>query len=81
MSGVIDERGVQWERCNCCGKFTQFEELGFLPEGSNLAHKVHGRDTPMDICIKCVQSLDQDDMWLLEPAASWTPVYAEASHA
>lgn len=29
MSGVIDENGVQWERCNSCSNFVRFDLLFF----------------------------------------------------
>jgi hypothetical protein len=29
MSGVIDEDGQQWERCNGCARFVRFEELKY----------------------------------------------------
>ena len=29
MSGVIDEDGQQWERCNRCAGFTKFQDLQY----------------------------------------------------
>jgi hypothetical protein len=29
MSGVIDEAGTQWERCNACGEWVKFDDLAY----------------------------------------------------
>ncbi len=36
MSGVIDDNGIQWERCNDCGEYTKFTELyNISPENAD----------------------------------------------
>lgn len=48
MSGVIDDKGQQWEHCNGCGAFVKFpQNLGY--EKPTKAHSC-GRD----LCVKCV---------------------------
>lgn len=64
MAGVIDENGVQWERCNGCGLFTRLTSLGYQPKTKAYPH---GRD----LCLKCVNGLSQAQMRRVEPAKSW----------
>jgi hypothetical protein len=68
MSGVIDERGVQWEHCNVCTQFKRIESLGYLPP--NTTHP-HGAD----ICVDCANKLPQELLDSVVPAASWIPQY------
>jgi len=42
MAGVIDDRGVQWERCNACASWVAYDNLGY--EVPTAAHP-HGRDS------------------------------------
>lgn len=59
MSGVIDENGQQWERCNGCSRFVRIEELRYcrLPEGHPSIRTLHDlgyhRDTKLDLCAEC----------------------------
>lgn len=46
MSGVVDEHGQQWERCNKCGGWEKFEFLGYEPPTEEFKY---GRD----LCRKC----------------------------
>lgn len=41
MSGVILEDGVQWEHCNCCGKFVKLSTLTYEQPSEKYRH---GRD-------------------------------------
>ena len=47
MSGVILGDGVQWERCNGCGKYCRLDEMRY--EKPSTEHK-HGRD----MCPRCL---------------------------
>lgn len=67
MSGVIDDDGQQWERCNECGEFTKLEELGFQP----FSEKWQG---PCDICIACANKAPNIED--IEPGRSWIAQYA-----
>lgn len=69
MSGVIDDKGVQWERCNGCASFVRLTDLGYQPPTRE--HKL-GRD----LCIKCVCALSQAQIRKVQPAASWKRVYS-----
>mgnify|MGYP000243387515 CR=1 FL=1 len=67
MSGVVDEKGQQWEHCNCCGKFVRFpQDLGY--EEPSDEHK-YGRD----LCTKCTN--EAPDIERIRPAPSWVPQY------
>ena len=68
MAGVIDENGIQWERCNCCGRFVRLEDdMGY--EYPSAKHP-YGRD----LCVNCVDagirngSIEFDT---IRPASSW----------
>lgn len=50
MSGVIDENGQQWERCNRCSDWVRFQELHF--EEPSDAY-----DCGRDLCGDCVQEV------------------------
>ena len=50
MSGVIDEDGVQWERCNRCAGFTRFENLCYEEPTDEFRF---GRD----LCEDCVNAM------------------------
>ncbi len=66
MSGVIDERGQQWEHCNGCGLFTRLEALGYEPPSTQFTC---GRD----LCLACVNA--HPNIESIEPAAEWLPNY------
>ena len=66
MSGIIDDAGVQWEHCNICTKFVQLDRLGFEHPSPDYQY---GRM----VCIKCIDKVV--DIELVDPAASWVPVY------
>lgn len=67
MSGVIDEKGVQWEHCSVCSKMVKLSMLGYEPPSD--AHK-NGRD----ICIVCVNKLSQRAIKRVLPATDWKKV-------
>lgn len=75
MAGVIDERGVQWERCSCCAKWVRLDNLGY--EQPTEQHE-HGRD----LCVQCVDagikngSIEFDN---IDPAAAWVVYEAESA--
>lgn len=50
MSGVVDDNGVQWERCNECSKWVRYEELRYKEPS---AEHQHGRD----LCPRCEVAL------------------------
>lgn len=50
MSGVIDENGQQWERCNRCAGFTKFEDLQYEERSEQFEY---GRD----ICPSCYMDM------------------------
>jgi hypothetical protein len=50
MSGVIDDDGQQWERCNRCCGFTKIEELQYEERSEEFKY---GRD----ICSPCYFSM------------------------
>ena len=50
MSGVVDENGQQWERCDVCRRWIRIEDLVY--EGPTEAHP-HGRDA----CTTCYEEL------------------------
>ncbi len=66
MSGVIDEKGMQWEHCNICGKLVRLTNLGY--ERPSTAYP-HGRDIGI-CCISKVPDIEQ-----VNPAPTWVPVY------
>jgi hypothetical protein len=55
MSGIIDEKGIQWEHCNECTKFTKLDNLGYEPPTRKYKY---GRD----LCIDCTNKLSQYKM-------------------
>lgn len=70
MSGVIDDKGRQWERCNGCGEWTLIQDLGYLRPRP---HHPHGLDlcvSCVDLAIRCGAIKFQD----VAPAQSWKPV-------
>lgn len=68
MSGVVDSKGQQWERCHKCGIFVRFpENLGYM-RGS-FAHR----------CIECANK--EEDIYQVIPAPEWAPIYEEPLHA
>ena len=69
MSGVIDDKGQQWEHCCDCGKLVRMDNLGYLPPSK--AHP-HG----LDLCLHCVGKLSQKDVRRIKPAASWVKKYS-----
>lgn len=50
VSGVIDENGQQWERCNGCGDFERIEALAYEEPSKEFEY---GRD----LCQNCVFDL------------------------
>lgn len=70
MAGVIDEKGIQWERCNCCAKWVRLDNLGYLPPDS-------ANESGHDLCIACVNKLDQVQLGRVIPAASWLPQFGD----
>jgi hypothetical protein len=50
MSGVIDDDGQQWERCNGCGGFVEIETLAYEKPSAEFEY---GRD----LCVDCVFDL------------------------
>jgi hypothetical protein len=64
--GVIDERGVQWEHCNVCGKMVRLDNLGTV---LGIAGK-----PCLDICVACVDAGLRARRWRFKqiiPAAEW----------
>lgn len=47
MSGVIDDKGNQWEHCHCCGEFVLIQDLAYEQPSQYMRY---GRD----LCQKCV---------------------------
>lgn len=70
MSGVIDDQGRQWERCNECGRFIRIDRLGYE------AGHPHGRDICLNCVVKGVEAGTIDIDHII-PAASWIAVYEE----
>lgn len=68
MSGVIDEKGQQWEHCNICGGWVAIEMLGYEPKTPD---HPYGRD----VCIKCVQAMSPEKVQQIIPSERWIPVY------
>lgn len=64
MAGVIDDNGVQWERCNGCTTFVKLDDLGYEPVSTTYKY---GRD----LCIKCVNALPQKQLQKIRPAKGW----------
>jgi hypothetical protein len=62
MSGVIDDRGVQWEHCSLCHKFVRLTNLGYVPPH---IHPPYGQD----ICMECTNMHPQIESII--PAKSW----------
>ncbi len=63
MSGIIDEKGQQWEKCNECGKWVKIQYLHY--EQPTPEHK-YGRD----LCKACAEELNE----AAQEEANW---YAE----
>jgi NAD-dependent SIR2 family protein deacetylase len=73
MSGVIDENGVQWERCNGCGKHVRLDDLGYEKPSKKFPY---GRD----LCVECADTFIRDGSVLfknIQPARSWRVVEYE----
>ena len=68
MSGVIDDDGVQWERCDFCAKWQRLDNLGYEPPTRE--HK-YGR--MVGLC--CINNVP--DIEAIEPSPRWVPVYEE----
>lgn len=64
MAGVIDERGVQWEHCSCCGKLVRLQDLGYQP-------KSHQHPYGRDLCLTCANALPQAQLRKVQPAVNW----------
>jgi len=48
MSGVIDEKGQQWEHCNNCGDFVKIQNLRY-------EQPTEKYDYGRDLCSKCYE--------------------------
>lgn len=61
MTGVIDNEGIQWERCNQCGGWENINELSFGPINPALPRPewAVGNKVNMDIdlCRQCVAGI------------------------
>lgn len=68
MSGVIDDKGIQWEHCNVCGKWVRLDDLGLDPTDTH--HK-----GGCDICLECVNK--HPNIEAIQPAKAWVPQYEE----
>jgi len=67
MSGVIDERGQQWERCCGCLGWKRIEDLGYVQPS---VHHPYG----IDLCVECVDTSIQLEMVPFEaivPSVNW----------
>lgn len=67
MSGIIDDRGTQWEHCNGCGALIKLDDLGYLKP---TAYHKHG----LDLCVDCADTLIQTRIVKFRqivPAHSW----------
>ena len=64
MAGIIDEKGIQWERCTCCNKWARIDNLGYAPPSKQHPHG-------QDLCITCVNNLPQQQLRKIQPATSW----------
>ena len=60
MSGVIDKNGQQWEHCNCCGKWVEFENLEYDIPNPEAQKKYASPECPwisdgqkLDLCESC----------------------------
>lgn len=69
MAGVVDKAGVQWERCNGCGKATRLDDLGYQKPCKEFRH---GRD----LCVSCFNGLDDAAFTSGVPATTWVGVAA-----
>lgn len=49
MSGVVDAKGQQWERTNCCGKWVRLERLVYEKPSEKFPY---GRDLCAKVCPK-----------------------------
>lgn len=68
MSGVIDEKGQQWEHCTLCGMSHKIQNLGYLPKAKKYPHG-------LDIGLCCINKLTQSEMRKVVPAHDWKAVY------
>lgn len=67
MAGVIDDNGVQWERCNGCGSWKRLDNLGYL-------QPTEQQPNGLDLCVDCVDTLIQTRIVKfkqIDPASSW----------
>lgn len=56
MSGVIDEMGIQWERCNGCGGLVMMDDMVYTGPT---------KDEPygLDLCGVCIEMHDEAPEW------------------
>ncbi len=65
MSGVVDEKGQQWEHCGSCDGFFKFpQSLGYQKPSKQLPY---GRM----LCVGCVNKLSQWHLARVVPAPDW----------
>ena len=72
MSGVIDENGVQWERCNECNGWVRLDSLGYQKPSKQ--HQ-YGRM----ICLTCANKMSYWHLSRLVPAPNWQAVRGRAA--
>jgi hypothetical protein len=67
MSGIVDDSGQQWERCNGCGTFTRFPQA--------LGYEKPKKATPYGrmLCVKCANTAP--NIRAIKPAPEWRAVY------
>ncbi len=53
MSGVIDNNGQQWERCNQCGATVKIQLLHFGPIRAGITPRWPNEDK-LDLCKDCI---------------------------
>jgi ribosomal protein L34E len=51
MSGVIDDRGQQWEHCNRCGKWVKIQKLHYEEKSAEFPY---GRDLCLQCALDCI---------------------------
>lgn len=68
MSGVVDDKGQQWEHCNGCGKFKRYpQSLGYQKPSKKYPY---GRM----LCLECVNKLSHWHLARIVPAPEWQQI-------